>query len=90
MELLELKEFLEHGLAVFETVFFDEGDFVLGLGFVFGNIILALLEVGLFLELELGFVLVDFELDGLVHLVDLLLVLLNLELELQDLVLLLL
>ncbi len=32
--------------------------------------------------------LVDFEFDGLVHLVDLFLVLLNLELELQDLVLL--
>jgi hypothetical protein len=49
MELLELMEFLEHGLAVFKTVFFDHGHFVLGLGFLFGDIILALLEVGLFL-----------------------------------------
>jgi hypothetical protein len=45
MELLELMEFLEHGLAVFETVFFDQGHFVLGLCFLFGDIVLALLEV---------------------------------------------
>lgn len=34
---------------MFETVFFDEGDFVLGLGFLSVDFVLALLEVGLFL-----------------------------------------